>query len=178
MNDTTKNPAETQDAAPAASEVETVAATPRRRGRPSRAESEARAAGAAETGEAKADAPKAARPRSSKKSADAGLDIESLAKQLAGIHVIASMVTQSPELQLSEAESRELAKGVVAVCEQYNLQISGKTGAALQLLGAAAMVYLPRLAAIRARKAQENANRTIDGDSLVSEVPANASATH
>lgn len=176
MTDTTKIEAqESQQPAPNdAPEIQ--AATPRRRGRPSKAESEARAA--SEPGETKADAPKAARPRNSKKAADAGLDIESLAKQLAGIHVIASMVTQSPELQLSEAESRELAKGVVAVCEQYNLQISGKTGAALQLLGAAAMVYLPRLAAIRARKAQENANRTIDGDSLVSEVPSNASATH
>lgn len=78
-------------------------------------------------------------------------DVDAFAKQLCGIHMLAAMATGLPELQISEPEGAMLAKGISAVCEEYGLSVDGKTGAALQLFGAAAMVYVPRYFAINAK---------------------------
>jgi len=37
------------------------------------------------------------------------------------------------------------------VCDQYSLSVDGKTGAAIQLLAAAAMIYAPRAFMIKRR---------------------------
>lgn len=87
-------------------------------------------------------------------------DPAELAKQIAGIHVMASLMTGIGELQLAEEEALNLARAVIGVSEQYNLAIDGKTGAAIQLIAACAMVYGPRALMIRRRlqheKGQEN----------------------
>lgn len=84
-------------------------------------------------------------------------DIADLGKQLVGIHAMAAMVTGFNELQLGDDEGEALAKGILDICEQYNLSIDGKTGASLQLLAAAAMIYGPRALMIRHRLLQAKA---------------------
>lgn len=125
----------------------------RKRGRPSNAEAALR-----ETLGAPADAPasggakRGPKPKSGKSS-----DPAVLAKSIAGIHQLGAMLLQIPELQLQEEEAKGLADAVTAVCEEYGLSIDGKTGAAMQLLGAAAMVYGPRYFHFKMRIAKQRA---------------------
>lgn len=92
------------------------------------------------------------------KRAKVSYDKETIAlmgKQLVGLHLLAAMGTGIHEMQISEPEGYALAQGVVNVCEQYNLSIDGKTGAALQLAMTAGMIYGPRLLAVRKRANDE-----------------------
>lgn len=140
--------------------VETVEPAKPRRGRPPASEK------ADDTGTPKATAPKTRTPRKKAAPSDQTIEPETLAKQLQGVHVMVAMMTQAPEMQLSEPESLELAKAISGVCAEYNLSLNGKTGAMIQLLGAGAMVYLPRIMAIKQRKAQEQAEREIVQDEI------------
>ncbi len=96
-------------------------------------------------------------------------DNETLAKNIAGIHAMAAMMTGIPEVQLSEDEAQMLASAVDGLSREYGLKLDGKTGAAIQLIGAAAIIYGPRAIAISARlsaakKASEAAqNEKTDG---------------
>jgi len=132
--------------------------TPRRkRGRPSNAERALNETLEKETpGAASAEQPQANKPgrKPNKKAAPTG---EALGKQLVGIHALAAMFLQIPEVQITEQEGVTLGNAVVAVCEEYNLSVSGKTGAAIQLLAAAAMIYAPRAFVIKARIDQNRA---------------------
>lgn len=74
-----------------------------------------------------------------------------LGKQLVGLHVMASHMTGLPELQITPQEGDILADGIAAVAEEYGLSLDGKTGAALSLLGACAMIYAPRFFAVQSR---------------------------
>lgn len=108
--------------APASAQEE--APVPRRRGRPP---------GSGKTDPNKSSAPKKSASRKAE-------DLEGFAKQLQGIHVLISMATGLPEIQIGPDESKMLAKAIGAVTEEYGLSLDGKTGAAIQLFGAAAMV--------------------------------------
>lgn len=108
----------------------------RRRGRPPK--------DAAAPGAEKKEGPKKTASRKAE-------DTEALAHQLVGLHQFAALATGLPELVISEKEGQMLAKGINAVADEYGLSLSGKTGAALQFLAAAAMVYVPRGLAIKAR---------------------------
>lgn len=78
-------------------------------------------------------------------------------KQIAGLHAVAAHLTGIPELVISDQEGDLLASGLQAVAEEYGLELGGKTGAAIQLLSAAAVVYLPRFAAFtQKQKAMQN----------------------
>lgn len=88
-------------------------------------------------------------------------DPQLLSKQLFGIHKMASQMTGLPELQIDNDESMALANSIIGVSEQYDLSIDGKTGAAIQLLATAAMIYGPRLLYIKAR-AQAAKNNVVD----------------
>ncbi|MHB1222235.1 MAG: hypothetical protein ACYC0J_09595 [Gammaproteobacteria bacterium] len=81
--------------------------------------------------------------------------INQLAKQIEGIHLVGSMVTGIPELALDAESAKALSVAVVGVCQQYDLEISGKTGATIQLIGTAAVIYLPRYFAFRQRNAKD-----------------------
>ena len=94
-----------------------------------------------------------------------GLSIEAqanLAKQIQGLHFIAATATGLPELQISDQEAAMLADGIAAVSREYGLSMDGKTGAALQLIAAAAIVYAPRFKSInnRAKQAANQATET------------------
>lgn len=82
--------------------------------------------------------------RAPKVDASGAIDAQALGRQIQGIHILAAQITGIEEIILSEGESTELAKSVLSVCAEYDLSIDGKTGAALQLLATAAMLYIPR----------------------------------
>lgn len=117
------------------------------------------------------------RPRktANKKAADIG----DLAKQLVGIHQLIAMATGFPEVQIHEDEGMMLAQGFTAVADEYGLALSGKTGAAIQLFGACAMVYVPRAMMIRkkidaqrAAQRQAEESNTVDVDvTVVPDIP-------
>lgn len=136
---------------PAAPEVTDEKPPQRRRGRPRKnPELTTESVGASSGGSA------GRRPgRTSKAQQD---KITDLAHQLVGVHTIVAMVTGIPEMAIQPQEAESLARGITAVCDEYGLSVDGKTGAALQLVAAAAMVYGPRAYAIYARgKATEKA---------------------
>lgn len=95
--------------------------------------------------------------RRSKKTETESLD--AFAKQIQGIHHMASLVTGVPEAAISDVESRMLAESVIAVSEEYGFELSGKSGASLQLLAACAMVYTPRFIQASQRLNRERQNR-------------------
>src|SRR5574337_178250 len=117
--------------------------------------------------------PKRGRPRK-----DAGpRDVNSLARQIFGLHTLAAMATGIPEATIGEQESVMLATALDSVADQYGLSLDGKTGAAIQLIATAAMIYAPRVVAVRARIAAQsaaadavNAARTVDTESSVAPV--------
>lgn len=97
-----------------------------------------------------------------KSSAKQKTDPTALAKNLIGIHTLVAMMTGIQEAQISPDEASQLAVAVCGVCEEYDLAISGKTGAAIQLFAAAAMVYAPRVFMFKMRMAQEAANHAAE----------------
>lgn len=90
-----------------------------------------------------------------------GERLAAMAKQLQGIHTLAAMATGIPECQINEGESAMLAQAFADVAAEYGLSVDGKTGAALQLFGACAMIYAPRYVHFRKRTAQERASAPI-----------------
>ena len=134
---------EKQDANPAIPAAESEAPK-RRRGRPPKnptlnAENPGGTSGTASSGPKK---------RQTKMS---GEQIGNLAKQIQGIHLIAATLTNLPEVALHDSEAELLANSVANMAAQYDLRLDGKTGAAIQLLATAAMIYTPRYFAIRNR---------------------------
>lgn len=75
----------------------------------------------------------------------------SLGKQIVGLHMVSAMAFSIPELVITEQEGELLANAIAAVSEEYGLSLTGKTGAALQLVGTGAMIYLPRFFAMQKR---------------------------
>jgi hypothetical protein len=142
---------ETPDVAP---NVE--AQGPKKRGRKSNAE---KARIAAEAIEAGGEAPKqTAAPKARKKAAYSDADIGVMAKQLVGLHHIGAMMTGMQELIISEQEATMLSAAIVNVSQQYDLAIDGKTGAMIQILGTAAMIYVPRVMSISQKAKARKAN--------------------
>lgn len=89
-------------------------------------------------------------------------DLGLLTNQLVGIHMMAYQMTGIPELQIAPQEGAALASAVIAVAEQYDLSIDGKTGAAIQLLATAAMIYAPRVMSVKKRAAEAQKNNVTD----------------
>ena len=95
-----------------------------------------------------------------KKKGKVTFDTESLgtlAKQVEGLHQLVALATGIPELQVRHEEAAMLSTAIAAVCEEYDLSLSGKTGALLQLAAAAAMVYAPRFGMVMQRVKQQQA---------------------
>ena len=115
------------------------------------------------------------------------VDISALAKQLRGIHSLAAKLLPIPGpngtklLELDDTEANELANAVAAVAKEYDLELSGKTGAAIQLFGVAAMIYGPRIYVIQQmrvfnaqQRAAAEAQARAEDASVVSNIPAGA----
>jgi hypothetical protein len=131
-------------------------------------------------------APEEAAPRQQRKR-KSQVDASALAKQLRGIHALAAKLLPIPGpdgsklLELSDVEATQLAEAVAGVAKEYDLELSGKTGAAIQLFGVAAMIYGPRVYVIQQMRtyaqkqksaAEENARR--QDPSVVDTIPAGA----
>jgi hypothetical protein len=126
----------------------------------------------------------AATPRRKRK---AQVDVSVLAKNLKGIHELAAKIVpiKGPDgkmlLALDDMEASQLAEAVASVAKEYDFEMSGKTGAAIQLFGVAAMIYGPRIYVIQQmrlymqqqKQAAEAAARAAD-NSVVSNIPAGA----
>lgn len=89
--------------------------------------------------------------RKPKKVVFSGEQKTAMGKQICGLHMVASMAFGIPELVIEQHEGEMLADAIVAVAEEYGLSMSGKTGAAIQLIGTGAMIYLPRFFAMQRR---------------------------
>ncbi len=90
-------------------------------------------------------------------------NVKLMGKQICGVHMIAAQVTGLGELMISEDEGYALASSIVLVAEQYDLSIDGKTGASLQLLFTAAMIYGPRALVIRSKMNAPKSNVVAPG---------------
>lgn len=182
-NQTSEEPKDDASAAPANQATPNPEPAPppvapaKKRGRPSNADKAARESGAStveqiEKGAATGGSTKPRKASNTKRVTKD--DLSSLAKQLVGLHQLGAMLSGIPEIAIAEPEGAALATGIIAVCEEYDLSINGKTGAALQLLGACAMVYTPRVFQFNSRmqkaraaaKAAQDAN-TVDVSSVV-----------
>lgn len=80
---------------------------------------------------------------------------EKLGNQLVGLHALVAAVTGLPEAQLSPSEGEQLGGAILAICDEYDLKVDGKTGAFLQLGAAIAMIYGPRYFGFKMRIAKE-----------------------
>lgn len=123
---------------------------PRKRGRPSNAEIAARSAqekidGANPAKQAEAKA-KAKATKTGKSFVEP--NIEKMAKQIMGVHMIADKMlakfTGVECLALAESESYALAEGIASMSREFEIVVSGKTAAMLQFAVTAAMIYAPR----------------------------------
>lgn len=102
-----------------------------------------------------------------------GADPIAIGNQLVGIHQLVAMFTGTPEMQISPEEGKALGEAVVGVCNEYGLSVDGKTGAAIQLFAACAMIYAPRVMAVRYRYAQENLARQQEANNNATTYPTN-----
>src|SRR2546423_10441970 len=93
------------------------------------------------------------------------IDKSQLAKQLIGIHTIAAKLTQMPFVAIDQTEADMLADAIDNVAREYDLALDGKTGAFIQLMAAAAVVYGPRVMMYQAiqRRSRREAGQTVEG---------------
>ena len=71
------------------------------------------------------------------------------------VHTTLAAATKTPEMVLDKTESDLLANATVELGKQYDVQLDPKMQAAVALIGAAGLVYGPRVIAIKVRKAGE-----------------------
>ena len=91
-------------------------------------------------------APKRGRPpKGREKKVYSADEISTLGRQLCGIHMMVAEITKIPEAAIQEPEGMMMAQAIVNMADQYDLELDGKTGAALQLFATAAMIYAPRV---------------------------------
>lgn len=124
--------------------------TPRRRGRPfgSRSreplqEQSAPTPGSAGSAQGSENKPRKRRAKP--------VDLDELAKKIQGIHGMIALMTGLPEVAVSDMESKMLATAMSDMSREYGLEVSGKTAATIQLVGTAAIIYMPRVGAIKAK---------------------------
>jgi hypothetical protein len=129
--------------------AEPIVNAPKRRGRPAK---NPPANGDPKPVDASSPPPKrAGRPPKKGKVTFSGDDISLLSKHIEGLHHIAYVATGIPELQISSEESQLLAGAVATVAQEYDLEISGKTGALIQLAAVCGMIYVPKFIHLKKR---------------------------
>lgn len=93
------------------------------------------------------------------------VDKSALAKQLLFGHAVAAQLTKIPDIAIDSGEADILAGAISNLMTEYDIALSGKTAALLGMLGAAAIVYGPRIIMatdkIKRAKAQKLAEKTI-----------------
>lgn len=69
---------------------------------------------------------------------------ENTARQLMGIHKMIATMPNMAFMELQENEALTMANAMIAVAEEYDVSLSGKAGASIQMFAALGMVYVPR----------------------------------
>jgi hypothetical protein len=87
-----------------------------------------------------------------RKSKAVAMGPDKFAKSLQGLHKGAAFLSGVPELALEPDEAKMMADALFGIFEEYEIEISTKAAAAVNLAGATMMVYGPRLVALRARR--------------------------
>jgi hypothetical protein len=98
------------------------------------------------------------------------VDVDLFASQLMGAHLIAATLFKAPELGITEAEAKQLAKAIKSLMAQYSINVSAKSVALMQFVGTASAVYAPRMIFIAKRKSAESSKRKAD-TGIVTPVP-------
>lgn len=143
-----------QPSAPESTPPEITPPREKKRGRPTNAERAAREGKTAETIQ---------KPKSKAKT-KAALDEGTLTQQIFGLHAMGAMLSGIPLVQITMDEAALLSKSVILVMEEYDLAVTGKTAATVQLLGVAAMIYAPRVMQILAMRKAHRQSQTVEGE--------------
>lgn len=89
-------------------------------------------------------------------------------QHVVGLHKMLAVATGVPEFEINEAEGQALAEAMDAVASEYDIAVSGKAAAMLQLIGTAGLVYYPRVSSIaskvKAKKAAAQMQEQMQGD--------------
>lgn len=173
MADSEKIEAVAAPAPAVADEAPTVSA-PKKRGRPPKnppANGEANPVSESEA----AVKGRPGRPKKKGKVNFTGDDLSVLAKQVEGLHQLMALATGIPELAIKTEEAQLLGGAIAQVAQEYDLEMSGKTGAMLQLIAVCGMIYVPKFGALKSRIAENKAQREqkVALHVVGSEAPAN-----
>lgn len=103
------------------------------------------------------------------------VDTGEMAKKIEGMHMLLSIMTGIPEMQVSIKEAEMLAVAMADVSREFDFAPNGKATAVLTLLGTSAIVYLPRLGLLQARmvakKKQQQKDQPIEGEVITPATP-------
>ncbi len=105
---------------------------------------------ASQTGQAKPDAAMSEGP-AKRRAKGATMGADKFAKSLQGLHKGAAFLAQTPELELDDSEAKMLADALYGIFEEYDIEISTKAAAAVNMAGAVMLVYGPRVAVLRGK---------------------------
>lgn len=111
------------------------------------------------------------------------MDKDALAAEVVKAHLLIAKWTKQPALQVDENEARILASAVEAVCVEFGIELSGKSGALTQAIYALLIVYGPRVPAFqevmeRAKRAARSAPVTVEGEATAVNGAAAAAPAH
>ena len=137
---------------------------PKRRGRPPGSKNNASKPLEEKSVNSGTDQPAAKRGRPKKVDTFSAEAKERMARQVQGIHMMAAQLSGFGEFQISEPEAVMLSDAIINTSNEYGLSLSGKTGALIQLIGTAAIIYLPRFAVINAKIKAKKANQSVTID--------------
>lgn len=90
-------------------------------------------------------APQPRGPQKRKGAPPSGKDVDTLAAQIVGYHMLAAGFMRFPPMAVTLIEARVLAESILTCQEEFGLEVSPKTAAIMGLIGAALMVEGPRL---------------------------------
>lgn len=116
------------------------------------------------TGRKRGRPPKSTTSKPAKTATKSKEDTADFAKQIKGIHQFAAVASGFPEMAIDDSEAQMLAKSLDAVAKEYGIELDGKAGAALQLFGAASMIYVPRVFSAKARIQKQKEEHTQNDD--------------
>jgi hypothetical protein len=98
-------------------------------------------------------------PRGGAKAKASGLEVNGLSAILYSGHAMLAGITSTAELALDKAEADQLAKAAADVAQFYDVGVSGKTLAWINLTQCVGMIYGTRLFAIRQRRQNDRMRR-------------------
>lgn len=96
------------------------------------------------------------------------VDLEDMAKKIQGTHMMLALMTGMTEMQVSDAEAKMLATAMADVAREFDMAPNGKATAVVMLIGTVAIIYLPRLAMLKAKmdKAKRERPVTVEGEKV------------